>query len=272
MWFENPSAGSQKDFLHIKTAKDEIAKKASVTLSYPTFLEPFAAMFSFQLLSALFSAALLVSAVPAPAFKGECGCDLAAAKMDLPSNQTALVAPTTAPLFVAIGVGVQNYTCSAATSTYTTIGAVASLFDISCIDRTPAFATIQTTAYKAWAGTKSGVSPNTVGPKVGAENLLGYHYFVTSPSGTGISPKWDFTSTGKFAGNSTAFILAAKAGDIPAPTTPATNVDWLALNNVQGSLASKVFRVDTVNGQPPTSCTPGSANISVKYTAKYYLY
>jgi hypothetical protein len=84
-------------------------------------------------------------------------------------------------------------------------------------------------------------------------NSIQYHYFVPAPSGTGLSPKWDFTSTGKFAGNSTAFILAAKAGDILAPTDSATNVDWLALNNVQGSLASKVFRVDTVNGQPPTS-------------------
>jgi hypothetical protein len=150
------------------------------------------------------------------------------------------------------------------------VGAVASIFDISCIDKTPAFATIQTTAFKAWSAVRAGVSPSTIGDKIGAATLLGvrshcsylytfslnsfqYHYFVPAPSGTGLSPKWDFTSTGKFAGNSTAFILAAKAGDILAPTNSATNVDWLMLNNVQGSLASKVFRVDTVNGQPPTS-------------------
>jgi hypothetical protein len=150
------------------------------------------------------------------------------------------------------------------------VGAVASIFDISCIDKTPVFATIQTTAFNAWSAAPAGVSPDTVGGKIGAATLLGvrsrsfsmftsflnsiqYHYFVPAPSGTGLSPKWDFTSTGKFAGNSTAFILAAKAGDILAPTDSATNVDWLALNNVQGSLASKVFRVDTVNGQPPTS-------------------
>ncbi|KAJ6616847.1 hypothetical protein B0H10DRAFT_2035942 [Mycena sp. CBHHK59/15] len=99
-----------------------------------------------------------------------------------------------------------------------------------------------------------------------------FHYFVTSPSGTGISPIWDFTSTGKFAGNSSAYVIGAKVGDIPAPASPSTNVDWLALNNVQGSLASKIFRIDTVGGQPPASCVAGSAPISVKYTAKYYLY
>jgi hypothetical protein len=75
---------------------------------------------------------------------------------------------------------------------------------------------------------------------------------VTSPSGTGISPKWDFTSR-KFAGNATAFVLGAKTGDILAPTDPATNIDWLQLAAVQGELASEIFRVDTVGGQPPTS-------------------
>ncbi|KAF7336173.1 hypothetical protein MVEN_02164800 [Mycena venus] len=226
-------------------------------------------MFSFQLLSALASAALLVSAAPAP--KDNC-CDTSAAKMDLPGNQTQLVAPTTAPLFVAIGVGVQNYTCSASTLKYTSTGAVASLFDISCIDKTPAFATIQTTAFKAWSALSAGISATTIGSKIGAPGLLGYHYFVPSPTGAGISPKWDFTSTGKLAGNSTAFVIGSKVGDITAPTNSATNVDWLALNNLQGSLASKIFRIDTVGGQPPTSCVAGSADISVKYTAKYYLY
>jgi len=231
-------------------------------------------MFSFQLLSALSSVALLVSAAPAlPSFAkgGEC-CDTSAAVMDLPTNQTQLVTPPTAPLFVALGVGIQNYTCSATTLKYTSTGAVASLFDISCIDKTPAFATIQSTAFKAWSAVPAGISATTIGTKIAAPTLLGFHYFVTSPSGTGISPKWDFTSTGKTAGNATAFILAAKVGDIPSPAAPTTNVDWLALNNVQGALASKVFRIDTVGGQPPTSCVAGSADISVKYTSKYYLY
>ncbi|KAF8157703.1 hypothetical protein K438DRAFT_1620560 [Mycena galopus ATCC 62051] len=235
-------------------------------------------MFSFQLLSVLASAALLVAAAPVtPSPKspapgpGEC-CDTSAAKMDLPTNQTVLVSPTTAPLFVALGVGVQNYTCTATTSKYTSIGAVASLFDISCLDQTPAFATIQTSAFSKWSATSSGASANTIGSLVGAPNLLGYHYFVTSPSGTGLSPKWDFTSTGRFAGNSSAFVIGAKTGDLAAPTNPAVNVDWLQLANAEGSLASEIFRIDTVNGQPPTSCVAGSADISVKYAAKYFLY
>ncbi|KAJ7445173.1 hypothetical protein B0H11DRAFT_14615 [Mycena galericulata] len=190
--------------------------------------------------------------------------------MDLPSNQTLLVAPTTAPLYVALGVGIQNYTCSSA-GKYTSIGAVASLFDISCLAPTPAFAPVQTNAFNDWNSASASTTASSIGARVGAPNLLGYHYFVIGATGA-LSPKWDFTSTGKNAGNSSAFVIGAKVGDIAAPTNTATNVDWLALNNASGSLASKIFRIDTVGGQPPTSCTAGSANITVKYTAKYFLY
>ncbi|KAJ7136575.1 hypothetical protein C8R44DRAFT_948102 [Mycena epipterygia] len=67
----------------------------------------------------------------------------------------------------------------------------------------------------------------------------------------------------------TAFILAAKACDVAALASPATNVGWLMLNNMRRALASKVlaFRVDTV----AADC-PGSTDIFVKYTAKYFLY
>ncbi|KAJ6596144.1 hypothetical protein DFH09DRAFT_905333 [Mycena vulgaris] len=192
--------------------------------------------------------------------------------MDLPANQTALVSPTSGPLFVMLGVGIQNYTCSDTTLSYASIGAVASLFDISCLEDEPEFSTVQTTAFYAWETASDKTKATSIGRRVGAPKLLGFHYFVTSPSGTGLSPKWDFTSTGKFAGNSTAYVIGAKVGDIVAPTTPSTNIDWLTLKNVEGGLASQIFRIDTVAGQPPTSCVAGSSPISVKYTAKYYLY
>ncbi|KAJ7166203.1 hypothetical protein C8R46DRAFT_835700, partial [Mycena filopes] len=200
-------------------------------------------------------------------------CDPAHAILYLPKNQTALVRPSTAPLFVMLGVGVQNYTCNSTTSTYSSIGAVASLFDIACLAHTAEFARIQTTAFHLWSEAPKKTSAESIGAsRPAACALLGYHYFVPASSGTGLSPKWDFTSTGRFAGNSTAYVIGAKVGDLLAPANPAVNVDWLALTNTGGALASKIFRVDTVSGQPPKSCAPGSASISVKYTAKYYLY
>ncbi|KAJ7250606.1 hypothetical protein C8J57DRAFT_677223 [Mycena rebaudengoi] len=224
-------------------------------------------MFTFHALSVLASAALLVSGLPAG--KDNC-CETAEHTMDLPANQTLLVAPTTAARYVALGVGIQNYTCSATTLKYTSIGAVASIFDISCL-KGNTFAKVQTAAYNEWKAASAKVKASSIGARVGAPTLLGNHYFVPSPSGTGISPKWDFTSTGSNAGNANAFVIAAKAAGIPAANT-AVDVDWLMLNKVQGDLASQVFRIDTAGGQPPASCVAGSPDISVKYTSKYFLF
>jgi hypothetical protein len=69
--------------------------------------------------------------------------------------------------------------------------------------------------------------------------------------GTGISPVWNFASAA-LAGHADAFVLAAKVGDVPAPTGP-PDVDWLSLNRVDGNLAKQVFRVATVGGLPPSS-------------------
>ncbi|CAK5262095.1 unnamed protein product [Mycena citricolor] len=137
------------------------------------------------------------------------------------------------------------------------------------MDKTPAFATIQQTAFDSWSRAAPAIEASDIGAEIGTGALLGSHYFVRSPTGTGISPEWDFSVPQH---NPSAIVIGAKVGDILAPSNAATNVDWLALNGVQGSLASKIFRIDTVGGQPPTSCTPGSANISVRYTAKYFLY
>ncbi|KAF7318714.1 hypothetical protein HMN09_00383300 [Mycena chlorophos] len=241
-------------------------------------------MYAFKLLAALSSVALFASAAPAKGPVKDCECDVSKAKLDIPSNQTVLVAPTTAPHYVAVGIGYQNYTCSAATSTYACV-----LFF-----RPPAPSLPSSTSRALLASqpsppsktrpTPSGRTPPPpsptrrrsplIGAAAGAGQLLGYHYFVTSPSGSGISPEWDFTSTGKNAGNAEAFVVGAKTGDLKAPTDPTVNVDWLMLSNAEGQLASQIFRVDTVNGQPPASCDPttDTATLKVKYTAKYYLY
>ncbi|CAK5261978.1 unnamed protein product [Mycena citricolor] len=196
-------------------------------------------------------------------------CDLTAVEMNLPANQTALLAPMRPPHFVALGLGFQNYTCNPSTSAYSSIGAVALLFDISCMDKAPASTSIQQSAFDAWSRAAPTITLQAVLASVGTNALLGSHYFVPSPTGTGISPEWDFSVPSH---NTSAIVIGTKVGDIPAPNNSTANVDWLAVNGVQGSLASQVFRIDTVGGQPPTSCAAGSANISVKYTAKYFLY
>jgi hypothetical protein len=96
-------------------------------------------------------------------------------------------------------------------------GAVAELYDLSCLSKLPAvFDNIQNVAYGAWK-----LAP----PKVeilgatGGYPHLGSHFFNTSPSRTGISSVWDFRAVSAKS-NPDAFVLAAKVANIPAPTGP----------------------------------------------------
>ncbi|KAJ7789913.1 hypothetical protein B0H14DRAFT_2626610 [Mycena olivaceomarginata] len=192
-------------------------------------------MFSLKSLSALFL--VPVALLAAPINPGS--CDTSKAVMDLPSGKTALVNPAVPPTYVTLGIGVQNYTCSD-TSTYTSVGAVASLFDITCLMNNFNFASIQTRAFAFW-NESSQVTPTNVANDLGAPLMLGR---------PGLSPKWDFTSS---TGDASAFVVAAKVGDVPAPSDSSISVDWLSLNRVDGDLATQIFRVDTVGGQPPSS-------------------
>jgi hypothetical protein len=223
-------------------------------------------------------ASIAVSALAAPQFRpppagigrpfpGRFTCDISA-KMTLPANQTTLTAPTAPVTSVVLGVGFQNYTCSDA-GTYVSAGAVADLYDISCLSKVPAFFnTVQDQAFSVWKALPASVK--TLGPTANSYPLMGSHFFVTSPSGTGLSPVWD-TRAASGKGKPDAFVLAAKIGNIPAPTGK-QDVDWLQLKNVQGGLAAQVYRTDTRGGPAPASCTPGSAPISVKYVSKYWLF
>ncbi len=144
-------------------------------------------------------------------------------------------------------------------------GAVAEVFDASCFATKPQFATIQNPAFAAWNTSRPPPIQDIIARLATTNNplVLGQHYFVTNPvTGTGISPKWDFTSSGKFKGNADAFVIGAPKANIPAPSNPQQNVPWLDIRNVQGKLADQIFRFDTVGGQPPASVR-GSSFIEI---------
>ena len=75
-------------------------------------------MFSWStILLAAATAALAAPSARGPSFQPPTqmtGCNVPASVLQamIPKNQTALVAPSSAPKYVALGVGVQNYTCS----------------------------------------------------------------------------------------------------------------------------------------------------------------
>ncbi|KDR80228.1 hypothetical protein GALMADRAFT_153889 [Galerina marginata CBS 339.88] len=195
-----------------------------------------------------------------------------------PSLPAPLVAPTDALSWVGLAIGTQNYTCSSA-GTYTNVGALAELFDVSCLVQTSIFPALQDIAIAAWEAAPPTVTAAEVIKSLHGLTtpaILGQHYYVVNPvSGIGINPKWDFTSQGSLAGNKEAFVVAAKVNGASAPTG-SKDIDWVQLGALAGApalageLAKEVYRTDTRLGQPPASCTAGSAEIVVKYAAKYY--
>ncbi|KAG9124061.1 hypothetical protein FRC07_012999 [Ceratobasidium sp. 392] len=229
--------------------------------------------FSTSALLSVFSLASFVLAAPTSINPPKLtGCPLTNAK----PNLAGLAMPAGKIVYVALGMGTQNYTCGSA-GTFTTAGAVASLFDISCLVNTPVFNNIQNITFDAASTTRGAALLSKLGPILNRPPVkLGDHYFVPNPAvgGTGINPDFDFRD-GVKKGDPTGFAVLKKSASVPSPAG-STNVDWLSLQDIApgpigGLLANNVLRVDTRSGQPPASCTP-NATIAVPYAAKYFFF
>jgi len=221
-----------------------------------------AAILSIPLLAAAIPSGIKVAGNNGP-MGNFAGCPITNAKLTFPVGQTALSIPSgEVPIHILLGTGVQNYTCSA-TGTYTSAGAVAELYDISCLYGTKLFDCVQIDWFNLPLELKKDIQTDLDRTAL----FVAKHYFITNPiTGTGINPKFASARDG-----GASFIVAAKAAGIHAANN-VTDVDWLELAHVQGDFATTVFRVDTIGGQPPASCTPGSGPISVPYAAKYWFY
>ncbi|WVQ94347.1 hypothetical protein IAU59_001426 [Kwoniella sp. CBS 9459] len=163
---------------------------------------------------------------------------------------------------VTVGRGVQNYTCT--NGTYASAGALANLFDVSCL--------FSITAKTIDPAILSSLLPKLASkalsfPDAGKLPIAINHLFVATPNSAapGISPEFALS-------NGSDKIIVSKLANTPAPTDPSANVPWLQLGAIagQGSLAKSVFRVHTVGGQPPSSCTTEGESLSVNYASMYW--
>lgn len=136
------------------------------------------------------------------------------------------------------------------------VGAVAELFDISCFYGTDLFSTIQEPLFAAWENFTDGYTVQEaiefLPAIVPADLILAQHFFQPNAAGS-VSPVWDFRATDRFSNDTTAFFVGKGKTSLPSPIDPATNINWLDVANVSGSIATEVFRVSTLGGQPPTS-------------------
>ncbi|TFB07326.1 hypothetical protein CCMA1212_001147 [Trichoderma ghanense] len=198
---------------------------------------------------------------------------------------------------IALGLGIQNYTCPSVGASPASTGALAMFYDISLLypdsgpnalslekfNQLPAFAlnhhAIPLNFNDSLAGRVSSEGPGAslirpftraapldLGEEVGKLPFLGHHFFNTDGAPTFILAR------GKFN------VVAAKKASVPAPGSadpgPAGTgaVAWLALDGNQGSRgATLVYRVETAGGNSH-GCGKAAGQDSTSYAAQYWFY
>ena len=174
---------------------------------------------------------------------------------------------------VALGRGTQNYTCdlSNATAVPASVGAVATLFNFSCVaaqkpellNKLPSIALNQPVP-----------SANNTDQTVLNDLTSGHHYFVNSTT-----PFFNLdTSVNSYGMGALA---KANASDAPTNSTPAPHgqtgygaVQWLRLNQISyaENQWKAVYRLNTAGGDPPKTCVGQPASFEVQYAAEYWLF
>ncbi|KAI1211471.1 uncharacterized protein F4807DRAFT_390312 [Annulohypoxylon truncatum] len=211
---------------------------------------------------------------------------------------TQLDGPGSATLkHILVGHGIQNYTCSAAGATATSIGALAVLWDIAALYPGASSSSLSADAFQqltstvlrttqiplnmaaaAADGTSTGAVVASPFPApvdlvidgvASAVQFMGHHFF--DDEGT---PTIDLSGAGDgeyFKGKKDANVSAPSDAD--AGVDPATGaVDWLRLSDKGTSVGiSLVYRVLTAGGDPDV-CTEAGQAMSVPYSAQYWVY
>jgi desulfoferrodoxin (superoxide reductase-like protein) len=190
-------------------------------------------------------------------------CDVSELTPYLPKGQENITVPAYQKTrFITAGVGVQNYTCSDA-GAFVSAGAVASLYDVSCIAHTGLLPHIQELLFDAATAANAQSVVDVL--LLEATLKISDHYFSPGAEPGKIVPVFDFTHSLK---DKNQFVDVKKIGSIPSPDGK-EHIDWLNLETVSGAAAKTVFRLNTHLGQPPASCKSGE-EASIPYSAQYW--
>ncbi|KAK3685637.1 hypothetical protein B0T22DRAFT_224853 [Podospora appendiculata] len=199
-------------------------------------------------------------------------CDLS--KASLPVAPSPLPAPGAGLTLkhVAIGRGTQNYTCDLSNATAIPVanGAVATLFNASCIASTyPDLANALPKVALQFNLTAS-ESSQKLAPSDLA--ISGKHFFTNLTT-----PFFNLDSSRSLK---LGEVPCAKLAATPAPADAAKGqqgeaaVAWLKLVAREGATGGlqEVYRVETAGGSPPATCKGLQASFTVQYAAQYWFY
>jgi len=188
-------------------------------------------------------------------------CNLASAKMP---NTSPIALPDPSPgltlSHIAIGRGTQNYTCSNDTAIPSATGAVATLFNVTCL----AGPYPQLLSVMPEIALRFPVPDPTNVLSPANLFLSGHHYFsdVTTPvfSLNTNAHSWGTVGCKRLNGTD----APNKAKDVP----------WLKLSSKtrDGCTISEVYRLNTAGGQPPATCKGQPKEITVQYAAEYWMW
>ncbi|KFY84452.1 hypothetical protein V500_09307 [Pseudogymnoascus sp. VKM F-4518 (FW-2643)] len=198
-------------------------------------------------------------------------CDLSLAQM--PVSTEPLPAPDagTSLKHVAIGRGIQNYTCDTtnATAIPKAIGAVATLYNASCIAATSPLVLNTLPGFAL----QFNLGPNPAAANPANLDVSGLHYFTDA----GV-PFFNLDTTKQQIGT----LPCSKAGSAPAPASAIKGqgnkgdgaVAWLKLTAIDGATGNleSVYRLNTAGGNPPKTCDGMPATFSVQYAAEYWFF
>lgn len=231
----------------------------------------------------MFAKSFLVVASAALALASPCIKSATTPTLPVNGGSTELPAPTGTLKHIALGFGIQNYTCSGAGATASATGALAMLYDIT--DYYPGtkrkslsqddFEHLTGDVLDSLAvplnlvstGGASATDPFTKAKALKFDGnsfpFLGHHYF--NSAGT---PTFDLGSELLHGSKSAAVDAPASANPGPKGTGA---VAWLYLTDAGSSYGlSSVYRVLTAGGNA-YSCS-GAGSQSVSYTAQYWFY
>ncbi|KAL2268530.1 hypothetical protein VTJ83DRAFT_3376 [Remersonia thermophila] len=214
---------------------------------------------------------LLASKTQAGRFTSPPVCDLN--RVSLPAAASKLPSPSPGLKLkhIAIGRGTQNYTCdpSAPSEAPSAFGAVATLFDASCLVATqPDVAAALGRAALYFALAQSEAEGRLVpAATVAAAARSGLHYF-SDPT----TPFFGVGRVGDFFGKKDA-AAPAPAGAFKGLQGEGA-VPWLKLVAKQPGAGSlqEVYRVETVGGSAPATCEGMPESFTVEYATQYWFY
>jgi hypothetical protein len=195
-------------------------------------------------------------------------CDLS--KVTLPAGAAGLPSPSSDLNLrhIAIGRGTQNYTCNPAEPNEApkAAGALATLFNASCLVATsPQLANALTRAALHFEVGQSDASEQLAPSNIG---LSGVHFFTDATTALfklDVAPALQLGE-----------LPCGKNGSVAAPVDAPRGlqgegaVAWLKLNAKPGATGGlqEVFRVETVGGSPPATCSGLPDAFEVQYSTQ----